>query len=364
MKILHVINSLHFGGAEKLLLDIIPEFKNRGIDIEVMVLYNEKTFFYTELEDKHQIKVLAPAKLKSLYSFSHVFWIRKHLKDYDVVHVHLFPSFYWVGAATLFLYDRPKLVISEHNTENRRRSSLFLRIVDSLMYKRYDAIVAISQGVKDSLITYLGSKNTQIKLINNGVQIASFNTAHAYTKEDLDLNLQEDTRIIIQISSFTAQKDQDTLIKAMSLLPENMHLLLVGYGVLIEEKRELAKELHIEHRVHFLGYRTDIPKLLKIADICVLSSHYEGFGLAIVEGMAAGLPCIGSDVEGLSQVIGDAGMLFEPENHIALKEEIDRLLSSKAYYDAMSQKSVQRSKLFDISLMIESHIHLYRELKQ
>lgn len=362
MKILHLINSLHFGGAEKLLLDTIPEFKKQGVDVEVMVLYNEKTFFYKELEEKHQIKVWAPAKLKSLYSLSHLFWIRKHLKRYDIVHVHLFPSLYWAAAATLFLSNRPKLVITEHNTENRRRSSLLLRLVELFIYRQYDTIVAISQGVKDSLATYLGSQKAKVKLINNGIHIASFARAQAYARSIF--NIEENTRLIIQVSSFTAQKDQNTLMKAIALLPEDVHLLLIGYGVLIEEKKQFAKELNIESRVHFLGYRTDIPRLLKMADICVLSSHYEGFGLAIVEGMAAGLPCIGSNVEGLSQVIGDAGILFEPENHEALKEEIIKLLLDQTYYNEMSQKSLERASIFDIRLMIESYMHLYSELKQ
>lgn len=362
MKILHVINSLHFGGAEKLLLDTIPEFKKKGLDVDVMVLYNEKTFFYKELEDKYHIKVLAPTKLKSLYSLSHLFWIRKHLKSYDIVHVHLFPSLYWVRVATLFLNNRPKLVLTEHNTENRRRSSFLLKIIDLFIYKKYDAIVAISQGVKDSLITYLGSQNTRVKLIHNGVPIESFKTAQGYAKSAL--TIEENTHLIIQVSNFTEQKDQNTLIRAMSLLPDNVHLLLVGYGVLIEEKKELTKALNIDSRVHFLGYRTDVAQLLKTADICVLSSHYEGFGLAIVEGMAAGLPCIGSNVDGLSQVIGDAGILFELENHMALQREIDKLITNKTYYDEMSQKSLKRAKVFDIFLMIESYIHLYSELKQ
>lgn len=362
MKLLHVINSLHYGGAEKLLLDIIPEFKKRGVDVEVMVLYNEKTAFYKVLEYEHNITVIAPGKLKRLYNLSHLFWVRKHIKNYDIVHVHLFPTLYWVGIASLFLIKKPKLVLSEHNTENRRRASFFLKGLDSFIYKRYDTIVGVSSSVLERLTSYLDSKSVAIRLINNGVSLAPFKKALPYKKSDL--NLPEDTRVIIQISSFTAQKDQATLIRAIALLAYDVHLLLVGYGVTIEEHQQLAIDLKVASRVHFLGYRTDIARLLKTAHICVLSSHYEGFGLAIVEGMAAGLPCIGSKVDGLSQVIGDAGILFDPGDHSTLKEAIEVLMTNETYYKELSQKSMTRAQLFDISLMIQSHMDLYKELNQ
>mgnify|MGYP000294801803 FL=1 len=145
-------------------------------------------------------------------------------------------------------------------------------------------------------------------------------------------------------------------------MPEDVHLLLVGNGVLIEEKKKLASHLKISDRVHFLGYRSDVSRLLKTADICVLSSHYEGFGLAIVEGMAAGIPCIGTNVDGLSQVIEGAGLLFETGNHNQLKEKLHQLFTDKEYYNKISKQCEVRAKEYDISLMINAYVNLYNEL--
>ena len=360
MKIVHIINSLHFGGAEKLLVDILPEFRNQDIEVDVIVLYNEKTDFYKALENHPKIKVIAPKKRRSLYSISHVLWIRKYIKKYDIVHVHLFPSLYWTALATLFLRDKPQLIITEHNTVNRRRSSIFFKKIDQYIYKKYTKIIAISESVKENIQTHLGINHSDVTLIYNGIDVKLFQEAIAHSKHQI--GVPETAKIIIQVSSFFPQKDHDTLLKAISLLPDDVHLVLVGNGVLIDEKKALATRLKIADRVHFLGYRNDIPQLLKMADICVLSSHYEGFGLAIVEGMAAGLPCIGSDVDGLSQVIGNAGLIFDHENQIQLKEKLNQLLFNQKYYDEISKRCIERSKEYDISLMIAAHINLYKKL--
>lgn len=361
MRILHVINSLHFGGAEKLLLDTLPELVKQGFRVDLMVLYNEKTPFFNKLQDEHKIKILTPPSRKSLYHPSHMFWIRRYLPTYDVVHVHLFPSLYWVGIASLFLNKKPHLVFTEHSTSNRRRSSSLFKIIDPYIYRKYDALIAISEGVRNNLASHLRVPLDTIQVIYNGIHTNTFKIAQGYTKAEL--TNKENTQIIIQVSNFSKQKDQETLIRAVSLLPDEVHLLLVGGGRLINEKKDLARALKVDHRVHFLGYRSDIPQLLKSSDICVLSSHYEGFGIAIVEGMAAGLPCIGSNVDGLSQIIGDAGIVYEPENHLELKNHIKKLLSNTTHYAALSQKSLERAALFDVSKMINLYVPLYRNLK-
>ncbi|WP_299767279.1 glycosyltransferase [uncultured Dokdonia sp.] len=359
MKLLHVINSLHFGGAEKLLVDTIPKFIERGIATDVLVLHAEKTFFYKELAQKYQVKIVT-IKKRNLYSPLHSIQLRKYSKEYDIIHVHLFPSLYWVALSTLFLKNHAKLVVTEHNTNNRRRNFILLKYLDRYIYKKYDKVIAISKGVKENLYNHLKERSEGIITIPNGIPTEIFRESIGLSKRDL--GIPENAKVIIQVASFTAQKDQDTLLKAMSILPEEVHVLLVGDGVLREEKEVLARTLEIDDRVHFLGYRTDIPQLLKLADVSVLSSHYEGFGLAIVEGMASGNPCIGSDVSGLSEVIGEAGILFEPGNHVQLKNNIEQLLYDKEYYLKIQKQCIERAQQYDLSIMIDAYVNLYKRL--
>lgn len=360
MKILHIINSLHFGGAEKLLLDTIPKYIQCGIETEILLLDDHKTPFYTDLTQKYHVKIHANSRKRSVYHPLHILRIRRYIKHYDIIHVHLFPSLYWLALATLFLRHKTKLIVTEHNTENRRRSIPLLKYVDRYIYKKYDKIIAISKGVKENLQKHLGKHHHTICTINNGINTKLFREAIPYSKNGL--SIPENAKIIVQVSSFTAQKDQDTLLKTLSLLPEEVHLLLVGDGPLKEGKEQFAIALKINHRVHFLGYRTDIPQLLKTSDMSVLSSNYEGFGLAIVEGMASGNPCVGSDVPGLSEVIGEAGVLFEPGNYVQLKEIVEHLLSDKEYYTKIQNQCTDRAQLYDVSLMIDAYINIYNTL--
>lgn len=360
MKVLHVINSLYFGGAEKLLLDTIPRFKNKGLEVDILVLHGKKTFFFNELEGKHKIKIITPKNIKSVYKLTHIFFVRKFIKKYTIVHVHLFPSLYWVAIASLFVVKKPKLVFTEHNTHNRRRTIKLFNFLDKFIYNKYDKIITISNAVKQNLEAYLKIENNKIALINNGVDVSFFKNSRPYSL--CDFHMPKRAKIIIQVASFTKQKDHNTLLKATALLSDNTHLFLVGSGPLLKQTQELATSLNIEKRVHFLGNRNDVNRLLKTADICILSSHYEGFGISIVEAMASGLPCIGSNVPGLSNVLENAGVSFEKENHLELKNIIEKLLSDTNFYNNVAANCIKRAQEYDISITIEKQIGVYKNL--
>src|SRR5690606_35490159 len=298
MKILQIINSLNIGGAEKLIAESVPLYKNKGISMDVLCLSSKKTVLWEELENNN-IKVTGLSK-KSVYNPFLIFKIIPYLKKYDIIHLHLFPALYWVVLAKWFSFSKAKLIFTEHSTHNNRREKKLFQIIDRIIYKGLHQIITISPDVDKSLKTHLRVKKNNIHLISNGVNISKFAEAKAYNKSDF---FQENSFILIQVSSFRKAKDQKLIIKALKTLPEEIVLLLVGEGPLKEENEKLVKELKLENRVQFLGLRNDIPELLKTADSIILSSFYEGFGLAIVEGMAAQKPVIASDVPGLREIV-------------------------------------------------------------
>lgn len=164
------------------------------------------------------------------------------------------------------------------------------------------------------------------------------------------------------ISRFAPAKDQKTVIKAISLLEDSIHLIFVGDGETINICKQYAKDLNVENRVHFLGTRSDIPELIAQCEIGVQSSHWEGFGLTAVEMMAGGLPVIASNVNGLKQVVEDAGLLFETGNAIELKNYINKLLEDKAYYNKISVACKERSIQYSITNMAEKYMLLYNNI--
>jgi glycosyltransferase involved in cell wall biosynthesis len=193
--------------------------------------------------------------------------------------------------------------------------------------------------------------------MENGIDLETIKNALPYKKCDLIDGMTADTKLICMVGRFTEQKDQPALIRAVSKLPEDVHLVLAGEGPLMNDNKALAEKSGISERVHFLGFRNDVPGILKTVDIVVLSSHWEGFGLAAVEGMAAGKPLIASDVDGLREVVKGAGILFNTEEE--LKNAIISLLNNNALYEEISQKCRDRAERYDIKRMAEDLIKLY-----
>ena len=358
MKILQIANSLHIGGAEKLLVDSIPLYRAKGIDMELLLLNGTKTPFYSELEKNGVIiHSLSIGNIKTVYNPLHIFHIIPYLKKYDIIHVHLFPAIYWAALAKWLSKSKTKLIFTEHNTSNRRITKKGIwQIFDRFIYRQYNIIVSITSNVDSIIKVHLTDKKNKFKIINNGINIAKYSSA---TSSDTN---NKKSKIIIQISSFQEPKDQQTVIRAMQFLPENVVLQLVGDGVTRKQCEQLVNDLNLSDRVLFLGVRTDVPLLLKSADIVIMSSHWEGFGLAAVEGMAACKPVIASDVKGLSEVVSNAGLLFEKGNAKDLAEKITSLFNDNEFYQKISQQCFERAKQYDINTMIYKYIDLYNKL--
>lgn len=361
MRLIHIINSLNTGGAEKLLLETLPIYKSNleVVDVAILSDSNRKSIFMEEISNRFNGNIFILSK-GSVYNPFLIFKLIGVLKNYDIVHVHLFPALYWVVFAKLFSLSKIKIVYTEHNTNNRRRNIIAFKYLDRFIYSFLDFVGCISLGTKENLTNHLGNSNVSIKLISNGINLNLFSnkdqvnkTYNYFSKSDF---------ILIQVSSFREQKDQETLIKSLLHLPNNIKLLLVGDGKLRSEKESLVENLGLTNRVLFLGNRKDIPELLHYSDVCILSSFYEGFGLSIVEGMASGKPSIASNVPGIREVLLGHGLLFEPQNDKQLSEHIYKLFTDQKFYDKIARQCLERSKHYDIMNMVNEYIEVYKKL--
>lgn len=361
MKILHVINSMATGGAEKLILETLPRYNVMGVEADVLLLNGSEHPFLTELKTLNCCKVFILGT-SSPYRIKFIGGMISFFKRYDIIHAHLFPSNYFAAAAKRISRSRTPLVMTEHNTSNRRFRSRKLRWFNKAVYTSFDKIICINDEVHKAVVALAKVDEEKLIIINNGVDIQKFAQASAIQRHEINPLLKDDDFLLIQVSSFRKQKDQKTLLRALLKLPENVRLLLAGDGLLRDEHEQLVRELNLENRVFFLGIRYDVPDILKACDIGILSSHYEGFGLAAVEGMASGRPFIASDVPGLAQVAGGAGILFPPGDSGKLAEEILKLMTDKEYYNETAQKGIARAAQYDIQKMVDQHIAVYRAL--
>ena len=365
MKILHITGSLQMGGAENLLIPLTLEQKRQGNDVSVLLLRKACNPTVTQKIQSNGIKVSWLIDKGSLYNPLLILKLRPYLKDYDIVHVHLFPSLYWVGFAKWLTRNTAPLVYTEHSTKNRRRENPILNSVDKIVYQyAYKHIIACSEKARETYLeAYPNIKH--ITTVNNGVDIQQNREALPYSKQEL-LGISEDCFVVTMVARFMFMKRQDTIVEVISKLPKNFHACLVGGEPTDEgliKVQRLAEELGVSDRVHFMYVRSDVPRILKSSDVVLMSSEYEGLSLSSIEGMAAGKPFVATNVNGLKEVVGGAGELFELYNADQLASILLKLESDKEYYNFIANRCCQRASEFDIKIMADNYMTIYNTVR-
>lgn len=368
LKILHIINNLGSGGAEKLIeesLRIMNEIES--FEVDLLLLTDKGNVFYKGLiEAEVKIDIIPIKKLKSPLN---IFHIRNHIVKgkYDIVHAHLFPTIYWVSIASkLMICNKIKFIYTEHSTHNRRRDKKYLRFLEKFIYSSFDRVISVSKSTQKNLIDWLKPKAKDINkfvVINNGININKFKEAEPYNKSMINNKFTDNTKLLCMVSRFSEAKDQATVIKSMKYIPEDVHLLLVGEGPLKDYNKKLAEDIGVSNRVHFLGFRNDVERIIKTSDIIVQSSNWEGFGLSAVEAMAAGKPVIASNVSGLRDIVVDTGILFERGDIKSLSSKITELFNAENY-NKISHQCYEGAKSYSIKTMVDRYIKIYFACKE
>ena len=353
MKILHVITSLRTGGAEHLMVDLLPELRSLGNEVELLVFDGTRTPFMTELEVQG-VRIHSLAVGRNVYHPLNVVGLCKFMRKYDVIHTHNTACQLFVPMARCLTMGGAKLVTTEHSANNRRRNKKYLKWLDEWIYVSYDRVICISDKTQSNLEEYIG-KFGHVKAIYNGVSTVRF------IQPIKDVDRRHDF-IVTMVASLSAAKDQDTLIKAVAQLPGNYSVRLVGDGPRREELRQLALSLHVADRVNFMGIRSDIPELLGQSDVNVLSSHWEGLSLSSIEGMASGRPFVASDVDGLREIVKGNGVLFPEGDASQLAAEIRGLCENPERYRQVAEKCQEKAKQYDMSVMAAKYNELYQSL--
>ena len=361
MKILHVITSLGTGGAEMLVVNLMPRFRALGHEVGVVVFNGQCTALMERLEQEcPECKIYRLGT--GYYNPWYIVKLIRIMRQYDVIHTHNSSPQLFAAIANLFCHKR--LVTTEHSTNNRKRERGGLyRLIDRWMYRQYHQVICISEIAEEKLKSYLTTHpNDNITTINNGVDVEAIH--HAEPIEEL----KTERFVTVMVAGFREAKDQDTVIKAMALLPkEEYEVWLVGDG---ERRQQLELLAHAnendndndneKNNIRFLGLRTDVPRILKTANVVVMSSHWEGLSLSNIEGMSAGKPFIASNVNGLREVTDGYGILFPHEDAEALAAVIRRLHDDPELYAQVAQRCYERAKQFDISVMVERYDSVYR----
>ncbi|MDE5551933.1 MAG: glycosyltransferase [Muribaculaceae bacterium] len=361
MKVTHIIERLDTGGAQSLLAQLLPAISARGaVDVTVMVYQSCGSAIEESLRQTPGVRFVN-LDLKQTRTLSPVFRMVSEVREADVVHAHLFPALYHVALAS-WIAGTPA-VYTEHNVTNRRRRHKALRLPERMIYGMYAGVTSISNAGVESLRSWLGEGGENVSLIPNGIDVSRFAIERPHPSQ-WPVIFGRSGRAIVMVSRFSAAKDQATLIRAVPHIEDKeAFVVLVGDGETRGEVERLASELGVSDRVVFTGNRSDVPRLLAAAEIGVLSTHWEGMSMSVIEMMASGLPIVATDVAGMREMLDGVGRLVPEGDERALAGVLNELLTGGCREDAgRIAVSRQRAGRYDIAAVAEAYVRLYKEL--
>jgi glycosyltransferase involved in cell wall biosynthesis len=355
MTVHHIINhyNLALGGAQRLAIDLHKGGLDAGLSSKLFGLSKDPNY---NIQGASSLQYKSPYKLivfRKLWGY-----FKKEVSAGDIVHVHLFPAIFYVSVLHIFkLIPKCKLILTEHNTTNNRRHTLWGGVIDYFTYKSYYKIIAISRGTAEALLKWKPLLVNKVQIISNG----------AHLRFDKPFYRKHKTKpLIVSVGRLHTQKNYDIALKAVSKIKDlNFEYWIAGVGELEEELKDQVEHLGLQDKVKFLGYVSDIPSLLKKADIFLIPSTWEGFGLAAVEAMNASLPCVVSNVPGLGDLIekdGEDAFLVTPSNEKIITQRLTQLVENKELRHEMGKKAFTRSLNFGVHTMIKDYMNLYKKI--
>lgn len=285
----------------------------------------------------------------------------------DLIHTWLFAANAYGRAAALAC--GVKCLVAGERCVDPWKSWTQLAI-DRYLARRTERIVAVSQGVRDFYVEK-GLPADKIEVIPNGVPLAETVRLEATRDEVLaELGLPHDARLVGLIGRLWPQKRVKDAIWAADLLKRirnDVHLLVIGDGPHAARLRIFRDQCQIGDKVHFLGHRNDVPRLLPHLDLLWSTSAYEGQSNSIMEAMAAGVPVVATDIPGTRDLIvhGQTGYLVPVGKpcRAAVAKHTDRLLSDRELAARLGQAARQRMREdFSVEKMVVRYGELYRRL--
>lgn len=344
------------GGAETMLIQLAEELRRRGH--QVLAVHPAKGFGWLSAQMRERgfesdvfrlSRPLDPACLKGMVEM-----LRHH--RIEVVHSHEFTMAIY-GAAAARRLGVPH-VITMHGSQTvftkwRRRAALRLAFAASRN------TVAVSRATHRYMTEVMGARPGQYLTIPNGVHFVPGNREATRAS----LGLRDSDVLVVAVGNLTARKGHIHLLRALAGLRDlPWHVAIAGRGDQEEALRAFAREHQVEHRVHLLGLRNDIPDVLAASDVYTMPSLWEGLPMAMLEAMFARRAIVASRTEGIPEAIthGVEGLLATPGDEAALRRELEQVIRDPSLRDRLAGAALARAEReFSAAVMTEAYERAY-----
>ena len=264
----------------------------------------------------------------------------------DVLHAHQYTPFFYGSIAARLSGVRPRVIFTEHGRHFPDVVSFRRRVMNRLVFDRLaDEVNAVCEFSARSVREKDGFYRRPVEVIANGVDLPR------YTVDRLSagarLGLDPSRRYVTTVARFHPVKDHPTLLHGFAhvarALPD-VDLLLVGDGPLRQELEAMARSLAIEHRVRFMGVRSDVADILRASDAFAMTSLSEAASLTLLEAMASELPVVVTAVGGNPELVRDGtdGLLVPRRSSAGVARALLRILSDSSMAAAMGRAGAER----------------------
>ena len=363
MRILHILKITRMAGVERHLLTLCGGLRREGVDARLLLLVERglpMDEYVAECEQReipcqrlvirHDVDPTLTARLAQA--------IGKVAPD--LVHLHLIHAEIYGNLAARRAGVR-RIIVSRHNLD-AFREKWWLRTILRRFWQEVDIAVVIAEHLRRQVQGTEGVPAGKIRRVFYGLEPAQEPKPMDLREE---IGIAEDNLLVGCVSRLMPQKGlSDGLLAFERGAPKDAHLLIIGDGPLRGRLEKQAAGLKSQERVHFLGWRQDAAQCLEDIDILLMPSHWEGFGLVILEAFRAGTAILASDVGGIAEVIEDgvSGMLCPPGDIDGFAAGLARLGADSDLRARMASRGLQRfEEHFTAARMVSETLALYRE---
>ncbi|PZQ45897.1 MAG: glycosyl transferase [Micavibrio aeruginosavorus] len=347
MKILQVMAGGDHGGAETAFVDMCIAMQEAGVDIEVVTRGNAVRVPALEQAriKVHKLPFGGPLDVFTPWKLGRI------IKDFSPLIVQT-----WMARATQKTPNWSSLKTPQRYLVVSRLGGYY----KLKNFKSADYFNTVTPCIKSYLVKE-GVAENRIRQINNFAE----NTEDAPVSR-ADFNTPEDAPVVLALGRLHPSKAHDVLLRALVDLP-GVHAWIAGEGPQRAELEALAKELGVESRAHFLGWRTDRTALLKACDVCVFVSRFEPFGTVFVQSWAAQRPLVVSDADGPKQFChdGEDCLMVPKDNAAAVVSAVQKLLGDKALQQKLVQRAYERfQNEFTKEKSVSAYLDYFLEILQ
>lgn len=327
VKVLKVNPYSGIGGGEEVMFSIVQGLRN---EFEFIIASPEG--FYLEKYKRLNVKIY---KLSSVLfkDISKVCRIIKREQP-EILHAHGTRAAVLARTAMFFVKKKPKLIYTIHGFHIAKKNWIVTKILllfERFLNRRTNIAVCVSESDKKEVLKYKTIEESRVLIIKNGIDLKKFERIDKTKTENTKQRLKLDGYFtIITIGRLHEPKDYYTILKALKITLNrifNIKLLIAGDGPLKDSLVREVKSLRLNNYVKFLGFCRNVPVLINLSDVVILSTKGEGLPLVPIEVGAGRKPIIASDVEGVREVVlnNKTGYLFKKGDAEDLAEKILKL---------------------------------------